>query len=123
MTRRKITTTLVVALFTLIMGCGIFLKYGVQKNHDTLLSKLHVFIFNGNELNIEIADKINPKTVKITQPNGTVLFENGKLIGSIENEYGHTVFKFIVVVHSLHRQDISRRIGGMPMYIISPLLC
>ena len=82
-------------IFILLTSIILFLFYvnfAFEGRKDNLMSKLKVFIFDNNSLNVESENNHIINSLKIIDNYDRTLFENGETKNRIQNEYGHTLF-------------------------------
>lgn len=88
---RKILLVLIV-LILLSSGFLFYLKFYYPNNQDTAIQRLKILLFNENHFTVEgDGVKINDNAIKVTWSSDfvedKVIWENGKKIGVIDNEY------------------------------------
>ena len=88
--KRRIILLLLISSVSFV----IYINYFVENNKDSFISKLKVFVFDCNslEVNCECVELENQFVIKDNFDR--VVYKNGSSASKIKNEYGHTVFYF-----------------------------
>ena len=88
---KMIKKTIFILLTSIILFL-LYVNFAVEGRKDNLMSKLKVFIFDNNSLNVESENNHIINSLKIIDNYDRTLFENGETKNRIQNEYGHTLF-------------------------------
>lgn len=88
--KKKIILLLLIASASFV----IYINYFVEGRKDSFMSKLKVFVFDHNSLEVNCEGTELENQLIIKDNFDRVVYKNSSSASKIKNEYGHTVFYF-----------------------------